>query len=1492
MKKNLFNRIIVIMLIFVMIFNTSLSYANTETTPYIFTSGTNVITVKDYRSGFYFKVPETGVYSVAILPIIKDYKWTYDLRRAQDKSKGDANLHLAAYKERVDENGEDVYKIYSTTIPHFYFNSETTYWMKGKNEKLGIKERSNGEEQYATIKLGTKITLDEYYEAENEIEVAWAPDKSLRDVVDLDSDLFQLNVPSKWNDGDEYIQVTAVEALGAANSEQDASFMEKLLTSFFVHTVGDGAMFLIGVVAGEPITIDKILFNEYSRTRLAFFENDYTDDMGSIRPEKNNPFLADSGILPRDGNPGILNAFYSRFQTIAIIAYLIIFLYMGVRIIFSSTGKDMAKYKKLFADWVLGVMILFLFPYVIRYTIRINDAVVSYIGTLRKGINIEEAEIIDYPGGLAFPFSYVGSEGVGADDYMSQMREKAIETGRIMYGICWLMMIKELVTFLIIYIKRMLTTMFLIVVFPLVTISYAIDKIGDGKSQAFNNWFKEYVLNVFLQTFHAINYVVVMGIIFAIGKGTGTVNFILVLIGITYLARGDKILRGIFSHMKGGGGGTVKGVAESMLATAGAVSMLKSSVNTLKNGFKNVKNLSDKRLDMADKASKLSEHKANEKWDNWNLGMGATEAMSAVVGGNGNGGENAEAPTPEQTKKVAAHAVSLALSNTSSPERMKEALDNLRAGTQAGGETQRIYEEAMDSLPPEKRAELDALMEENDAIDAMESMEHLTEAEINYNLNVLIRNRKQKGNLGRLHSLVEKNGFTKKQQDKLAKTLEKRKLKDGERDELARLRTAVYTKEDAKRVKAMKKVQEDANRAPLTTEAGHPISTTAQRKAQLESEIAKLQNDLATKRMKKVHKDQKKAQIARKTAEIARLEAAGPYFEERKQALQVKQGQAAIASRLMNPNITVDTVGRPHDKVAQVDKYRQAVQEATGALSLTEEQLEVAEAQAIIDGSDSGEYTLEEIFDATRKIRKARKKNDAGVREILRVADSDSATKKPKGFEQQVAAMVITNKKAIGKTEHDTEMLVAEAEEIIKETSDEGGIYQHILDEAGLAVEEDEDKNKTIVELTEDDSVQEIIQKVEADKEKQAKINRKEQGKELTDAKSVKTMKRELFQDRLEFTGAVIKTGTTPVISTLAGFAAAGMYAGAASDMSPLKVYGVAKLGSDAANKVRDFVVDTPLAITDEITNRASGIADVLEQNRARKAMTTTQSASRAAQNSGDATPQTPERVVLNVGGAPQSAEGGMPVGGGATPQTGARRESVADRMTQNNDTPMQNNRNTEQTDTTAQQPKKPSVFKQVASVAIFGDDNDQGVTTRHMDLSKRQDPKVQEEAFLMERIEKRKAAVERSMRNRERFAEGIEIETRRNNRENPFEEMNARITGNIRRPNLNPRNTGNAGNGGPNPTNPTNPLDTRNSGAGGSNPTSFGNTGGTLGNPTTSGNIGNNGRTIQEQLNQGNNPTNSGNRERVRLDPFNPRNSDEGANGEDNPTDPTNTNT
>ena len=41
-------------------------------------------------------------------------------------------------------------------------------------------------------------------------------------------------------------------------------------------------------------------------------------------------------------------------------------------------------------------------------------------------------------------------------------------------------------------------------------------KYGDAKSQAFDNWTKEFFVNVFMQSFHAMAYVLIMSIIAAL----------------------------------------------------------------------------------------------------------------------------------------------------------------------------------------------------------------------------------------------------------------------------------------------------------------------------------------------------------------------------------------------------------------------------------------------------------------------------------------------------------------------------------------------------------------------------------------------------------------------------------------------------------------------------------------------------------------------------------------------------------------------------------------------------------------------------------------------------------------------------------------------------------------------------------------------------------------------------------------------------------------
>lgn len=1159
--KKVLNKFVIWLLIIVLTFNTSLSYAAT----YKFKEGTNTITVQQYKSGVTFTVDKTGVYSINILPVIEGYVWKYKITTNNGKI-----LSLAAYKKDGIVNGtNDVYELYSKDIVYLVLKEDTEYKIKGTGPLID----NNSEEKFVTLKLGTAL-IDEsgkYYEAKN----GNALDK-------IDSGKFQYeNYRSGHEQGG---NTEGVEVTGVAGSEAKVSLLQQLLTSFFVKTLGDGAMFLIGVVAGEPITIDKILFNEYSRTRLAFFTNDVYDANNQPNPDKINPFLSESGILPdsANGDSGILNKFFNRFTYIAIVAYLIILLYMGIRIILTSTGKNMAKYKKLFVDWILGILILFLFPYVIRYTIRINDAIVGYIGVLRQGVSIEEAEIIDYPGGLAFPFSYVGSDAAASQDYMSQMRTKALETGQLMYALCWFLMIKQLVAFLIIYIKRMLTTMFLIVIFPLVTISYAIDKIGDGRSQAFNNWVKEYILNVFLQTFHAINYVVVMGIVFAVGRSGTNVNFILIIIGISYLSQGDRIMRGIFSQMKGGGGNTVKDVAESMLATKGAMEVLKNSARTIGNGFKNLGKLSEKRLEKNDRVSKVREYEAKQKWDSFSLG-----GVGAVAGASGAGG--ATTPAARAATEVAvASDIKMALGSGATTEQLQKALGQLRSYSMAGGDAQSIYEREVARLSPERRQELEDLMEQNDAVEAMENVELLTEAEINANLSVLIKNRKKKGNYAKLGRILESRGITEKKLTELSRAVQRREISAGGKQEFDRLRGVICTREDAAKINRIQQLDEQARQIR---------EKNADKRARIDEHIEGINRKLNNRRLSTVDRRNYEQQIARLEAKKAQISDTLS-LEDRKALLRISEERQEIVESMTNPNAKLSPTAASYSKMNQVNKYLDSARVANGTnLTLTDEQKKVADAQAVLDGSDSGQYTLTEIWEANETIREARRHStDSGVAAIIRAADSNPETRKSKEFTTQLAATIVKNEGALSGNGAEKREIVSEAKKRIVEVEGETGIYQHILDEAGVKIETSKDGVKSVGRLKKADAVKEVVHEILEAEEEQLKQNAKEYGDVITGEESLAKMKRQIVQDRLDLTRGNIKAAVTPVATTIVGLGTAGMYAGAASELAPEKLIGATALGAGVAKTVTDKAVDFTMNRVENVTNIASGIATTAEK--------------------------------------------------------------------------------------------------------------------------------------------------------------------------------------------------------------------------------------------------------------------------------------------------------
>lgn len=93
------------------------------------------------------------------------------------------------------------------------------------------------------------------------------------------------------------------------------------------------------------------------------------------------------------------------------------------------------------------------------------------------------------------------------------------------------------------YLKRTLMVGFLIVIAPLITITYPMDKMGDNKAQAFSAWLNELLINVFIQPIHAIIYLVFS---FTAGE-IASFAPLLALIFLMSITSAEKMVRNIFN---------------------------------------------------------------------------------------------------------------------------------------------------------------------------------------------------------------------------------------------------------------------------------------------------------------------------------------------------------------------------------------------------------------------------------------------------------------------------------------------------------------------------------------------------------------------------------------------------------------------------------------------------------------------------------------------------------------------------------------------------------------------------------------------------------------------------------------------------------------------------------------------------------------------------------------------------------------------------------
>ncbi len=261
----------------------------------------------------------------------------------------------------------------------------------------------------------------------------------------------------------------------------------------------------------------------------------------------------------------VIASWYNALRNLVIVGLLSVLLYVGIRIVLTSTASDKAKYKKMLMDWVIALCLLFFLHYIMAFTMQLIDIVTQGIS------NATDIKVVirDSAGDIEFKTNLTG---------LCRMQVQYNDFGsRIVYLIFYIALVVYTFMFTWQYMKRAITIAFLTLIAPLVVLTYPIDKMGDGKAQAFGMWLKEYIFNALLQPFHLIIYTVFLGS----GMQIAVNNPLYAILFLAFITPAEKILRRFFKFDQASTAGATFAGA---FGGAAAYNMIKGLVQKGANG--------------------------------------------------------------------------------------------------------------------------------------------------------------------------------------------------------------------------------------------------------------------------------------------------------------------------------------------------------------------------------------------------------------------------------------------------------------------------------------------------------------------------------------------------------------------------------------------------------------------------------------------------------------------------------------------------------------------------------------------------------------------------------------------------------------------------------------------------------------------------------------------------------------------------------------------
>lgn len=220
-------------------------------------------------------------------------------------------------------------------------------------------------------------------------------------------------------------------------------------------------------------------------------------------------------------------SWYKALRAFALVGLLSVLVYIGIRIILSSTAQESSKYKKMVTDWLVAICILFILQYIMIFTLTITQKLTDvFLSNSNIAQNGEDTLMSDLRNKI----------GEDPDDFYEIFGETIFYLALVIYS----------VIFTIHYLKRLIYMAFFTMIAPLIALTYPIDKVKDGQAQAFSMWLREYIFNALIQPVHLLLYLMFIGSAASLIQE----NPLYAIVALAFLIPAEKFFRKMFGFEK------------------------------------------------------------------------------------------------------------------------------------------------------------------------------------------------------------------------------------------------------------------------------------------------------------------------------------------------------------------------------------------------------------------------------------------------------------------------------------------------------------------------------------------------------------------------------------------------------------------------------------------------------------------------------------------------------------------------------------------------------------------------------------------------------------------------------------------------------------------------------------------------------------------------------------------------------------------------------